>query len=124
MVSTTMQLPGTILKSPTARPWTPVQAPEVVERQSSAPHPDWTVLENVIEPIAEMGASPTLAFQIAVDALDLLDLSALAGDRFEDLSTSQQHRVLIARTMTLQPSVGFDDWVDVMERLDRLTVAA
>ena len=124
MVSTTMQLPGTILKSPAAQPWTPVQVPEVAERQSSAPHPDWTVSENVIEPIAEMGASPTLAFQIAVDALNLLDLSALAGDRFEDLSTIQQHRVLIARTMTLQPSIGFDEWVDVMEHLDRLTAAA
>lgn len=124
MVSTMMQLPGTILKSPAARPWTPVKAPEVVERQSSAPHPDWTVLENVIEPIAAIGASPTLAFQIATDALGLLDLSKLAGDRFEDLSTSQQQRVLIARTMTLQPFIGFDEWVDVMERLDTLTTAA
>ncbi len=123
MVSETIQIPGTVLEAP-AQPWVPANPLESKERRSSLPHPDWTVLENVIEPIAATGVRPTLAFEIATDALDLLDLTRWAGTRFEDLKVSQQQRVMIARTMTMQPSLDFGEWVDATELLQELTAMA
>lgn len=123
MVSTTMQLPRTAINAPTAEPWVPAKTDKVVKQKGSTLHPKWTVLENVIEPIAATGAPPTLVFQIATEVLDLLDLNQLARTRFDDLSTSQKQRVLIARTMATQPPLGFGEWVQAMERLEGLSAS-
>jgi ABC-type transport system involved in cytochrome c biogenesis ATPase subunit len=103
------------------RPIPVVRAPEVDGQTRSTAHDDWTVLENVLEPIEAAGATPTLAFQLAVDTLDLLDLKACAGTRFDGLSQSQQDRVTIARTMLTGKPLGGNDLVQALVALQRLT---
>lgn len=82
---------------------------------------DWTVLEHILESVRETGASPILAFQVALDAIDLLGLRACAGAAFGSLSDGERDRVAIARMMVADRPLSGGEASHARGTLQRLT---
>ena len=120
MVLTATQLFGKAAPATVVRP-IPVMEPVWVRT-----HPDramdgnGTVLEHAVEPVRAAGASPMLAFHMALDALDLLGLKDSAGTRFESLSESERDRVMVARTMMTDNPLSADEITEAHAALERL----
>ena len=79
-----------------------------------------TVIEHAVERVRAAGASPTLAFQMAMDALDLLGLKDSAGTRFESLSEGERDRVIVAQTMIAENPLSADEIPQARAALQRL----
>ena len=79
-----------------------------------------TVLEHAVECVRAAGASPILAFHMAMDALDLLGLKDSVGTRFESLSKSERDRVAIARTMIMDSPLSADEVPEACATLEHL----
>ena len=120
MVLTATQFFGTAAPARVVRP-TPVMEPvRVRTRPDRVPHGNRTVLEHAVEPVRAAGASPMLAFHMALDALDLLGLKDSAGTRFESLSESERDRVMVARTMMTDSPLSADEITEAHAALERL----
>ena len=81
---------------------------------------DRTVIEHAVERVRAAGASPTLAFQMAMDALDLLGLKDSAGTQFESLSEGERDRVKVAQTMIAENPLSADEIPQARAALQRL----
>jgi ABC-type Fe3+/spermidine/putrescine transport system ATPase subunit len=74
--------------------------------QSYAIWPHMTVLENVAYPLRiQRGTKKADADRKAIELLDMVGLSALAGRPAPDLSGGQQQRVALARALVREPRV-------------------
>ena len=110
----------------TAAPATVVRPVPVMEPVRERIPPDRfldgnrTVLEHAVEQVRAAGASPMLAFHMAMDALDLLGLKDSAGTRFESLSEGERHRVMIARTMMTNRPLNVNEIPEARAALERL----
>ncbi len=68
-----------------------------------------SVLENVLLPLKIGGSGFSERKQLALEALDLVDLGDKAKNKAKDLSGGQKQRVVIARALVNKPSVIFAD---------------
>ncbi len=120
MVLTATQLFGKAAPATVVRPIPVMEPVRVRTRPDRVPHGNRTVLEHAVEPVRASGASPTLAFHMAMDALDLLGLQDSAGTRLESLSESERERVMVARTMMTDSPLSADEVPEARRALERL----
>ena len=120
MVLTATQYFGTAAPATAVRPIPVMEPVRVRTRPDPALHENRTVLEHAVEPVRAAGASPMLAFHVAMDALDLLGLKDSAGTRFDSLSKSERDRVMIARTMMTDSHLSADEIPEARAVLERL----
>ena len=120
MVLTATQYFGTAARATAVRPIPLMEPVRVRTRPDPALHENRTVLEHAVEPVRAAGASPMLAFHVAMDALDLLGLKDSAGTRFDSLSKSERDRVMIARTMMTDSHLSADEIPEARAALERL----
>ena len=120
MVLTATQLFGKAAPAKVVRPIPVMEPARVRTRPDRVLHGNRTVLEHAVEPVRASGASPTLAFHMALDALDLLGLKDSAGTRLESLSESERDRVMVARTMMTDSPLSADEITEAHAALERL----
>ena len=72
-------------------------------------NPKDTVLSNVLLPLKIAGIPSRKRKQMAMDALESVELSDKAGNKANDLSGGQKQRVCIARAIVNQPEIIFAD---------------
>ena len=120
MVLAATQYFGTVAPATVVRPISVMEKVRVRTRPDRALHENRTVLEHAVEPVRAAGASPILAFHVAMDALDLLGLKDSAGTRFDSLSKSERDRVMIARTMMTDSHLSADEIPEARAALERL----
>lgn len=86
--------------------------------------PHFTVLENIIEaPMKVLGKTRVEAEKIALDLLDMVDLSDKKDSYPFELSGGQQQRVAIARSCALMPKVlCFDEPTSALDKENILKV--
>lgn len=72
-------------------------------------NPKDTVLANVLLPLKIAGIPSRKRKQMAMDALESVELSDKAGNKANDLSGGQKQRVCIARAIVNQPEIIFAD---------------
>ena len=120
MVLIATQFLGTAVPETEVRPIPVMEPARLRNRADRALHENRTVLEHAVEPVRAAGASPMLAFHMAMDALDLLGLKDSAGTQFESLSESERDRVVIARTMTSDGPLSADEIPEARAALERL----
>ena len=87
--------------------------------QSPSLLPPLDVIENVALPLLLAGTDPDAARRRALDALQELDLDALAGKLPDELSGGQAQRVAVARILASQPRLILAD--EPTGQLDRAT---
>ena len=71
--------------------------------------PEFTVIENVALPLERQGLPSASCKKAAMDALEVLGLTGLAGRRPTQLSGGQQQRVAIARAIVHKPALLLAD---------------
>lgn len=120
MVLTATQYAGTAGSAMAVPSTTVIEPVRVGDRPEQALDDNRTVLERAVEPVRVAGASPMLAFNMAMDALDLLGLNDLAGTRFGSLSEGERDRVMIAQTMMIESPLSADEILQARAALQRL----
>ena len=111
---------GTAAPAGVVRPITVKEQVRALSRAGRDLDGNRTVLEHAVEPVRSAGASPMLALNLAMEALDLLGLKQTAGMRFHSLSEGERDRVAIARTMTTDSSLSADEVPEARAALERL----
>ena len=120
MVLAATQYFGTAAPATVVRPIPVMEPVRVRTRPDRALHENRTVLEHAVEPVRAAGASPMLAFHMAMDALDLLGLKDSAGTRFESLSEGERDRVAIAWRMMTDGPLNVNEIPEARAALERL----
>ena len=120
MVLTAAPYAGTAGSAMAVPPTTVIEPVRVANRPEQALDGNRTVLEHAVERVRAAGASPVLAFHMAMDALGLLGLNDLAGTRFGSLSEGERNRVMIAQTMMTESPLSADEIPQARAALQRL----
>ena len=120
MVLTATRFLGTAARATVVRPVPVMEPVRVRTRPDRALDGNRTVLEHAVEPVRAEGASPMLAFHMAMDALDLLGLKDSAGKRLESLSEGERDRIVIARTIMTDSPLSGDEISEARAALERL----